>query len=99
MIRWNTRYLGANMPQSDFLLTIKSLNPDIVGISCTMTTNLPKVASLIQELSRAGSNTKVIVGGYPFNLDKTLWKTLGAHAMAANFESAYQACEQLTEGA
>jgi len=38
---------------------------------------------------------KIIVGGYPFIVDKELWKKVGADGPAENAESAVEMAEKL----
>ncbi len=94
---WNTYYLGSNMPEKAIVDLIKEKNPDIVAISCTMTFNLSKLTSLIQAIKDAGIENPVIVGGYPFILDKELYKKIGAGEYSIDFEGAYKLAEEYTK--
>jgi len=95
---WNTYYLGANMPDKGIIQMITERSPDIVAISCTMTFNISKVQSLIQGIKNTPKSAPVIVGGFPFNLDKCLWKKVGADAYSSDFEDAYLISEKLCRG-
>lgn len=92
---WNTYYLGANMSHNGIIQMINEKKPDIITISCAMTFNLPKVKNLIMAIKRSGISTPVTVGGYPFNLDKQLWRKLGADAWSKDFEEVYTMSESL----
>lgn len=92
---WNTYYLGANMPDSGIIAMIKEKSPDIIAISCTMTFNISKARNLIEAIKNTPIATPVIVGGFPFNLDKAIWKKIGADASPNNFEDAYLISEKL----
>lgn len=92
---WNTYYLGANMTRNGIIKMINENKPDIIAISCAMLFNVSKVQDLIQEIKSSGISTPVIVGGYPFNLDKLLWKKIGADGYSGDFEDAYILAERL----
>ncbi|MFN3691309.1 MAG: B12-binding domain-containing protein [Fervidobacterium sp.] len=83
---WDTYYLGANVPKNSVIEFIKQKRPDVFGISVTVTMNLHKVIELIDEIRKDEemSDVKILVGGYPFNIDKELWKKVGADLYAPN---------------
>jgi MerR family transcriptional regulator, light-induced transcriptional regulator len=60
-----------------------------------MTFNIPKVQNLIQAIKRSKISTPITVGGYPFNLDKNLWKKIGADAYSSDFEEVCSMSENL----
>lgn len=95
---WDTYYLGANMPENSIIQMINEKKPDIIAISCTMTLNIFKVKNLIREIRKVNEATPIIVGGYPFNLDKHLWKNVNADAYSSDFEGAYTISEKLYNG-
>lgn len=92
---WNTYYLGANMSHNAIIQMIIEKNPDVITISCAMTFNISKVQNLIKAIKNSGISTPVAVGGYPFNLDKELWRKIGADAYSSDFEEAYSMSEKL----
>ena len=75
---------------------INEKKPDVIAISCAMTFNISKVQHLIETIRSSGISTPVTVGGYPFNLDKDLWKKIGADAYSNDFESAHLISEKLS---
>jgi methanogenic corrinoid protein MtbC1 len=96
---WDTFYLGANVPTSDFLKTLKERNADLALISATMTFHLRHVRELIEKI-RADKETqqvKIMVGGYPFNVASNLWREIGADAFASDAQSAVEIGEKLLE--
>jgi len=95
---WDTRYLGASMPDSAILDMVRIARPHVVAISCTMTTNLPKARSLIRLLKSEPEPASVIVGGFPFNQDGLLWKKVGADACSRDFEEALHVSNALFDG-
>ncbi len=92
---WNTYYLGANMPDRGIIQMINEKNPDIIAISCTMTFNVSKVKRLIEAIRSLDKKRHIIVGGYSFNLDRSLWKKIGADAFSEDFEAAHTISENL----
>ncbi|MBU3175208.1 cobalamin-dependent protein [Clostridium estertheticum] len=93
---WNTYYLGANMSHNSIVQMINDKKPDIIAISCSMTFNISKVQDLIETIKSSGITTPIIVGGYPFNIDKNLWKNVGSDAYSSDFEDAYLMSEKLS---
>lgn len=65
---YKVRFLGTDMPNSGILRVIESQQADVVGISATMTANLPSVLSLIQDLRARARNRapRIVLGGAAF---------------------------------
>jgi methanogenic corrinoid protein MtbC1 len=81
---WEAIYLGASIPMSEIVTLVELEKPEILALSITIAPNLPKAAALIGAIKanpRCG-DTKIIVGGYPFNSCPGLWKRIGADAFA-----------------
>jgi len=87
---WDTYYLGANTPTSSVLQELETRNADVLAISATMTFHIRPVGELIAAVrsNPAFQNVKIIVGGYPFNLEPALWKEVGSDAYAQNADEA-----------
>ncbi|MGK2861433.1 MAG: cobalamin B12-binding domain-containing protein [Chitinophagaceae bacterium] len=83
---WDTYYLGANMPDINIITSIKEQKTDVLALSVTMPFHLGKVERLIKKIRNDKNldNLIIIVGGYTFNSDPTLWKRLGADGMTRN---------------
>ncbi|MDZ4121135.1 MAG: cobalamin-dependent protein [Candidatus Cloacimonadaceae bacterium] len=81
---WNTWYLGANMPHDAIVNTIIEKEADLIAISATMTFHLNHVTDLIRSIRKRGIKLPIMVGGYPFNADDTLWQKVGADASATD---------------
>jgi methylmalonyl-CoA mutase cobalamin-binding domain/chain len=96
---WDTYFLGANTPPEAVLRAIVERDADVLAISVTMTFHIDKVSSLIAEVRRAGldARTKLLVGGYPFNIAPNLWQSVGADAYAFDAQQALSAAEGLTK--
>lgn len=94
---WDTYYLGANVPNESIVEAIKHHKCDVVAISVTMTYHIHLAKKLIEHI-RSDSETadvKVMVGGYPFNIDNELWRTVGADGYAPGAEEAVAVAERL----
>jgi methanogenic corrinoid protein MtbC1 len=68
---WDTYFLGSNTPVPVVLQTLATRRPEILAISATMTYHIELVTDLIAKVRQADPDytPKIIVGGYPFNLD------------------------------
>lgn len=57
---------------------------DIVLISALMLRSALQIKKLKRLLDKAGSSTRIVVGGAPFRFDSLLWQEVGADAVGAN---------------
>lgn len=96
---WDTYYLGANAPTSGIVRGITERQPDVLGISATMTFHLSLVADLITQIraTEAGQRVRILVGGYPFNKNAMLWKRIGADGWAPDAQTAITVATTLME--
>ncbi|MBD3194168.1 MAG: hypothetical protein GF317_03880 [Candidatus Lokiarchaeota archaeon] len=85
---WNTYFLGANTPIKSIINEIKEKNVDLLAVSATLIIYVEAIQDLIQTIKDENIDVKVLVGGYPFNLDPNLWQEIGADAFAPDPESA-----------
>ncbi|WNQ12841.1 cobalamin-dependent protein [Paenibacillus aurantius] len=87
---WDTYYLGANVPKRSIIQSIIDKKADVMAISATMTFHVNLVKDLIQEIRshEACRDTKIIVGGLPFNIDQELWRSVGADGFARDAKQA-----------
>ena len=83
---WDTYYLGANVPMRDLISFLLEQKPHVLGISITMIFHIQNVIDIIDEVRNIEEikDIKIIVGGYPFNVDRNLWKQVGADFYAPN---------------
>lgn len=83
---WDTYYLGADVPRKDLISFLIDQKPHVLGISVTMTFHLHKVIELIHDIRNIEvlRDLNILVGGYPFNVDKNLWSKIGADIYASN---------------
>lgn len=95
---WDTYFVGANMPAASVLQSVDELQADVLAISATMTFHVSQVAELIHELrtTRGNRHTRVLVGGYPFNLAPQLWQKVGADGFARDAATALHEAERVT---
>ena len=96
---WDTYFLGANTPAESVVETAAEERADVVGISVTITYHINEAQKIIEQIrSRSDlSGVKILVGGYPFNLDPELWKKLGADGSAATADGAIEKARELVE--
>jgi methanogenic corrinoid protein MtbC1 len=94
---WDTFYLGANTPTSTLCQTIEKRDPDILAISGTMTFHIKVIEELIDDVRTAfpSLRTKILVGGYPFNIEPDLWARVGADGWARNAVEAVAVANKL----
>ena len=94
---WDTYFLGANTPMESVLRTLAEREPDVLAVSATMTFHIDKVSRLIDALRQAGLDrrTRVLAGGYPFNIAPGLWKTVKADGFASDARQALSVAESL----
>jgi signal transduction histidine kinase/CheY-like chemotaxis protein len=94
---WDTLYLGANLPAGAVVQAVSQHRPDLLAISVTMAFHLLEVQRLIGQVraSEAGQTVKVMVGGYPFNVDPELWRRVGADGHAGDASQALDAANRL----
>ena len=94
---WDTYYLGANVPDKSIISMMEEVNADILAISATIAFHIDKVKDLIDLVKENENlkNVKILVGGYPFNNNRELWKAVGADGFATDAESAVKKVKQL----
>jgi methanogenic corrinoid protein MtbC1 len=93
---WDTYYLGANTPAPGILQCLQERKAQVLGISATMTFHVGAVENLIAAVraSEAVHDVKILVGGYPFNIEPDLWRRVGADGYAKDASEAITAANQ-----
>jgi methanogenic corrinoid protein MtbC1 len=83
---WDTYYLGANSPTPAILQALAERKAHLLAVSASMTFHVRAVEELIVAIRAAEGlrAVKVMVGGYPFNVEPELWRRVGADAYAAD---------------
>ncbi|QDT33264.1 ATP-binding protein [Thalassoglobus polymorphus] len=93
---WNSVYLGANVPAESIVQSLVANRAQVLALSTTMTQHLFELADVISVVrdNPGCKNIKIVVGGYPFNVDPFLWKRVGADAHAIDAKTAIQIANQ-----
>ncbi|MGI6487757.1 MAG: cobalamin-dependent protein [Syntrophothermaceae bacterium] len=85
--------LGKDVPAHRFVDEAIKHQADIVGLSALMTTTMPRMPEVIQELKKAGVQARVMVGGAVLNQEYA--EQIGADAYAADAREAVIAAKSL----
>jgi 5-methyltetrahydrofolate--homocysteine methyltransferase len=61
--------LGVDLPAEKVVEEVKRVKPDILGMSALLTTTMPEIKTVIDQLKEQGirDSVKVMVGGAPVN--------------------------------
>jgi methanogenic corrinoid protein MtbC1 len=94
---WGTYYLGPNTPRASIVSLLRETHADVLALSVTLGSHLESLAQTIAAVRSdpATADTPVLVGGYPFNLSRRLWRKVGADAYAPDARSALQTAARL----
>ena len=95
---WDTYFLGANTPIPAVVQAVIERKATVLGISATITYNVRAVVEMIAAVraSPACAGVRILVGGYPFNLDPELWRKVGADGHARDADAAIALAQSLT---
>jgi methylmalonyl-CoA mutase cobalamin-binding domain/chain len=87
--------LGINNPVEDYLAALEEHKPDILGMSALLTTTMPYMKVVIDELQAKGLRDKyiVMVGGAPLN--EEFGKAVGADAYCRDAAVAAETAQAL----
>lgn len=77
---WDVHYLGASLPAQHLAQYVHDVGPDVIGLSCSVSTSLPHARHMI-EASR-GAGVPVVAGGRGFGTDGRWARALGANGWA-----------------
>ncbi len=79
--------LGVDQPSSRFIEAVKEHRPRLLGISALLTTTMPRMSEIINELKESGirDEVTVIIGGAPVTEDFA--QSIGADLYAPNARS------------
>ena len=100
MAGWDTYFCGANTPHTAVVQSVLERAADVLAVSVTMGYHLHAVQDLV-ELVRAEprcARLRVMVGGHPFTVDPTLWRTVGADGTGADADAAVTLAGQWLAG-
>lgn len=99
MAGWDTFYLGANMQTQGIIDSILERRVQVLAISATLLIHIKHVKRMITAIrNSSAADVKILIGGYVFNVDPTLWQKVGADGYAQDAESAIQKAGELVGG-
>jgi methanogenic corrinoid protein MtbC1 len=73
---FDVRYLGANVPTGDLVAVVRAEQPDLIGLSVTMSFNLPALRAAVTRV-REVSARPVFIGGHATRWSPSLADELG----------------------
>ena len=87
--------LGVDVKKDKIIRQIQEIKPDMLGLSALLTTTMPGMKTVIQELEEKGlrNQIKIIVGGAA--VDEAFAKKIGADGYGANAIEAVQLAKEL----
>jgi corrinoid protein of di/trimethylamine methyltransferase len=87
---FNVMDLGVDLSADKLIDQVKSIRPDILGLSALLTTTMPEMQKVIGELKTQGlrGKIKVLVGGAP--VDRAFAEKIGADGYGANAAEAVE---------
>lgn len=89
--------LGVDLTVEKFVEQIETIGPDLLGLSALLTTTMPEMERVIQELETKGfrDKLKVMVGGAP--VSESFSEKIGADGYGANAAEAVQLARRLID--
>ena len=89
--------IGINNPVENYLEAIEKHKPDILGMSALLTTTMPYMKVVIEELEKIGirKDLIVLVGGAPLNEEFS--KAIGADAYCRDAAVAVETAKLMVE--
>jgi len=87
--------LGVDVDPETIVNTIKNEKPDIVGLSCLLTSAFDSIENTIAKIKEAGvrNQVKIIIGGAPVSEELKDWS--GADAVTRSAAEGVQLCKEL----
>jgi 5-methyltetrahydrofolate--homocysteine methyltransferase len=87
--------LGVDLSVEKLVEEVKAIKPQILGLSALLTTTMPEMKRMIEELEAQGlrKSVKVMVGGAP--VDKAFAQKIGADGYGANAAEAVELARRL----
>lgn len=77
---WRTHFLGANTPVLELLEMVQEKQPDVVALSVSIKTNLPKAEAFVREIRQKQATIPILLGGQAFNISHG-----GSHSIDRQF--------------
>lgn len=90
--------LGVDVPAEKFVESIREDKPEVLAMSCLLTSTMPAMEGVIQKLreERLRDKVKIIVGGAP--ITDMFAKKIGADAFGDNAKEAVDVVQHLIKG-
>ncbi|MCH2327698.1 MAG: cobalamin-dependent protein, partial [Rhodospirillales bacterium] len=85
--------LGVNTKAEDIIATAREVNADVIGLSALLTTTMPFMKLIIEQIKSEGLDVPVIVGGAPVTQDFA--DSVGANGYGDNAPIAVDICKKL----
>jgi len=87
--------LGVDLSVENLIEQVKAIRPQVLGLSALLTTTMPEMKRVIEELEAQGlrKSVKVMVGGAP--VDRTFAQKIGADGYGANAAEAVELARRL----
>ena len=85
---WEVDFLGANTPTDDIVLYLKSRGSHLVCASATLAEHVPHLRELGEKIQKMDAPPKFIFGGFAFNSNPALIKTVAADGFARDPQEA-----------
>ncbi|MCP4333213.1 MAG: cobalamin-binding protein [Gammaproteobacteria bacterium] len=85
--------LGVNTKAEEIIKTAREVDADVIGLSALLTTTMPFMRKIIQEIKEAGIEVPVIVGGAP--VSRTFADEISADDYGDNAPEAVSICKML----
>lgn len=85
--------MGVNVSAERFAAAVAEHKPNIVALSALLTTTMPSMQSIVQQLNASGAPVKVMVGGAP--ITQSFADQIGAHGYSPDAASAVDLAQQL----
>ncbi|MFN7988984.1 MAG: cobalamin-dependent protein [Thermoanaerobaculia bacterium] len=94
---WDVMFLGSGVPASRVLEAVSAHRPVVLGITCTLSENLPRVSSLIASLraTLGDAAPRVVVGGGAFRASPGRVADVGADGWAPDIRAAIEVVREL----
>jgi 5-methyltetrahydrofolate--homocysteine methyltransferase len=88
--------LGVDLSAEELIRKVKSIKPDILGLSALLTTTMPEMKNVIDQLEIQGlrKSVSIMVGGAP--VDRAFAKEIGADGYGANAADAVELARRFT---
>lgn len=80
---FDVRFLGADVPHDELLNMVRDEHPDLIGLSVTMTLNIPSLRVAVSRL-RTVSVVPIFIGGHALKWSPSLEAELQVHAPGAS---------------